>query len=55
MKPTANLLEKPPLQFDILIAGLAHTGMAEMICEEIASSAKARGTGIAKRTPRIHY
>lgn len=51
MKATANLLEKPTLQFDILIAGLAHTGYAQMICDEIASSAKARGTGIAKRPP----
>lgn len=35
----------------ITIAGPEHLRYAEVICEEMASSAQARGTGIAKRTP----
>ncbi|HRP31231.1 MAG TPA: GNAT family N-acetyltransferase [Agriterribacter sp.] len=38
-------------QFQILIANEAHLDFAQIICDEMASSAKARGTGIAKRTP----
>ena len=38
-------------EFQILIADQTHEGFAELICEEMASSAKARGTGIAKRSP----
>jgi hypothetical protein len=38
-------------EFQILIADHTHEGFAEIICEEMASSAKARGTGIAKRSP----
>ena len=37
--------------FNILIADESHYGFAATICDEMASSAKARGTGIAKRTP----
>lgn len=37
--------------FQILIADSSHEGFAEIICDEMASSAKARGTGIAKRSP----
>lgn len=37
--------------FDVLVAGSHHTGFAHAICEEMAASAKARGTGIARRTP----
>ena len=37
--------------FNIIVAGLQHIGFAETICEEMAISAKARGTGIAKRSP----
>ena len=37
--------------FQILVADHTHEGFAEIICEEMASSAKARGTGIAKRSP----
>ena len=37
--------------FKIVTANESHTGYAETICEEMASSAKARGTGIAKRSP----
>ncbi len=37
--------------FKILIANESHTGYADIICDEMASSAKARGTGIAKRSP----
>ncbi len=37
--------------FDILVATDGHVGFAEEICNEMAESAKARGTGIAKRSP----
>jgi hypothetical protein len=38
-------------QFIIEVANQSHLSFSEIICEEMASSAKARGTGIAKRTP----
>lgn len=38
-------------KFDILIADESHLSFAQIICDEMASSAQARGTGIAKRTP----
>ena len=38
-------------QFQILIANETHEGFAQIICDEMAASAQARGTGIAKRTP----
>lgn len=38
-------------EFQILIADQSHESFAEIICEEMASSALARGTGIAKRSP----
>jgi hypothetical protein len=37
--------------FDVLVACSHHTGFAHAICEEMTASAKARGTGIARRTP----
>ncbi len=37
--------------FNVLVAGPQHTGFAPMICAEMEASAKARGTGIAKRPP----
>jgi hypothetical protein len=37
--------------FDILIADLRHLSFAPFIAQEMESSAKARGTGIAKRDP----
>ncbi|RKD17208.1 acetyltransferase [Pelobium manganitolerans] len=37
--------------FNILVAGVQHVGFADTICTEMAESAKARGTGIAKRSP----
>lgn len=37
--------------FNILVAGLQHVGFADTICDEMEVSAKARGTGIAKRSP----
>jgi len=36
--------------FSIVVASEAHAGYAEQICDEMAESAKARGTGIAKRS-----
>ena len=38
-------------QFTIVIANESHEGFAQIICDEMASSAQARGTGIAKRSP----
>lgn len=37
--------------FQIMVANATHYGFAQIICEEMASSAKARGTGIAQRHP----
>lgn len=37
--------------FVIIVAGIQHEKFAETICAEIETSAKARGTGIAKRSP----
>ena len=37
--------------FIVEVAGVQHAHFAEIICAEMESSAKARGTGIAKRTP----
>jgi hypothetical protein len=42
---------KQDQEYQILIADQTHEGFAEIICEEMAASAKARGTGIAKRSP----
>lgn len=38
-------------QFLIEVAGESHLNFAEIICAEMESSARARGTGIAKRSP----
>lgn len=38
-------------QFQILVADTTHESFAQIICDEMAASAKARGTGIAKRSP----
>ncbi len=37
--------------FIVMVASDSHTSYAQQICDEMASSAKARGTGIAKRSP----
>lgn len=37
--------------FQVIVAGTQHEKYAETICAEIEVSAKARGTGIAKRSP----
>jgi len=39
------------MDFQIILADKSHLDFANIICEEYESSAKARGTGIAKRTP----
>jgi hypothetical protein len=44
-------MEQQKNQFSIHIASTAHLGYAEEICKEMEESAKARGTGIAKRSP----
>jgi hypothetical protein len=38
-------------QFQIMVANESHQDFAQIICDEMASSAQARGTGIAKRSP----
>jgi len=38
-------------KFIIQIANASHQDFAQIICDEMESSAKARGTGIAKRSP----
>ncbi|WP_431213253.1 hypothetical protein ACQ86N_47930 [Puia sp. P3] len=38
-------------QFQIIIADESHQDFAQIIVDEMESSAKARGTGIAKRSP----
>ncbi|MEJ7691432.1 GNAT family N-acetyltransferase [Daejeonella sp.] len=38
-------------EFVVVPATEQHTNYAEQICDEMAESAKARGTGIARRTP----
>jgi hypothetical protein len=38
-------------KFSIQIANATHRDFAQIICDEMESSAKARGTGIAKRSP----
>lgn len=38
-------------QFQILVANQSHLDFAQIICDEMAASAAARGTGIAKRSP----
>jgi len=37
--------------FQVLVANGSHAPYASIICDEMAASAKARGTGIARRTP----
>jgi len=37
--------------FDIQVASAQHIDYAQVICDEMAESAKARGTGIAQRSP----
>ena len=38
-------------EFTVQVAGEKHKALAEEICKEMEESAKARGTGIAKRNP----
>ena len=38
-------------EFKVLVADSSHAKFAEQICTEMEESAKARGTGIAKRSP----
>jgi len=44
-------MEKDQKEFQILIANESHQDFAQIICNEMESSAMARGTGIAKRSP----
>lgn len=40
-----------PTQFCVMVADSSHLEFAVQICKEMEESAKARGTGIAKRSP----
>ena len=44
-------MENKQHEFQILIANESHSDFAQIICDEMAASAQARGTGIAKRSP----
>jgi hypothetical protein len=44
-------MENEQQEFQIIIANDTHQDFAQIICDEMESSAKARGTGIAKRSP----
>jgi hypothetical protein len=44
-------MEKNDTSFSVTIADDTHLHFAETICQEMESSAQARGTGIAKRSP----
>ncbi|MBC7848948.1 MAG: GNAT family N-acetyltransferase [Chitinophagaceae bacterium] len=44
-------MENQQQSFQIVVADDSHLGFAQIICDEMAASAQARGTGIAKRTP----
>jgi len=44
-------MENNNIQFNIIVADEQHAKYAQIICDEMESSAKARGTGIAKRSP----
>ena len=44
-------MENKQHSFQILEANESHLSFAQIICDEMAASAQARGTGIAKRTP----
>jgi hypothetical protein len=44
-------MENEQQTFQILIADQSHQDFAQIICNEMESSAMARGTGIAKRSP----
>lgn len=54
---TSHLSGIPNLQamnqqfFQVIVADASHFDYAPLICDEMESSAKARGTGIAKRSP----
>jgi hypothetical protein len=45
--------EKTTRLFRVLKATEKHAGYAQLICDEMASSARVRGTGIAKRSPEL--
>ena len=44
-------MENEQTEFKLFIANASHQDFAQIICDEMESSAKARGTGIAKRSP----
>ena len=47
----SNINTNKAMEFSIQVAGPEHISYAEAICQLIADSAKARGTGIAERQP----
>ncbi len=52
LQPIAPVsMETSQNAFTVVVATEEHTPFAQQICDEMESSAKARGTGIAKRSP----
>ncbi|GAB2530376.1 GNAT family N-acetyltransferase [Rufibacter soli] len=52
LQPIAPVsMETPQNDFTVVVATEEHTPFAQQICDEMEASAKARGTGIAKRSP----
>ncbi len=49
---STNTSEPQTSDFTVEVANLSHIFWAKEICDEMESSAKARGTGIAKRSPQ---
>ncbi len=51
-QPIASVsMETSQSDFSVVVASEEHTPFAQLICDEMEASAKARGTGIAKRSP----
>lgn len=52
LQPIAPVsMETTSNDFSVVVATEEHTPFAQQICDEMEASAKARGTGIAKRSP----
>jgi GNAT superfamily N-acetyltransferase len=50
-QPIASVFMEVQPDFTVVVASPEHTPFAQQICDEMEASAKARGTGIAKRSP----
>lgn len=50
-QPIASVSIEIQPDFTVVVTSEEHTPFAQHICDEMEASAKARGTGIAKRSP----